>query len=104
MVITPKAGLASAAVYGAAYPEASAYPAAIPPKQVVKLSYTIPAGQFYPVVTNSVTTDYYYAKTFNSSLPDDHTIVIGTTPYYQISYNHRKFYVQASQVTVETLP
>ncbi len=70
----------------------------------MKLSYTIPAGQFYPVVTNSVTTDYYYAKTFNSSLPDDHTIVIGTTPYYQISYNHRKFYVQASQVIVETLP
>jgi hypothetical protein len=103
-VITPKAGLASAAVYGAAYPEASAYPAAIPPKQVVKLSYTIPAGQLYPVVTDGVTTDFYYAKTFNSSLADDHTIVIGTTPYYQISYNHRKFYVQASQVTVETLP
>lgn len=104
VVITPKAGLASAAVYGAAYPEAAAYPSAIPPKQVVKLSYTIPAGQFYPVITKSVTTDYYYAKTFNSSLPDDHTIVIGTTPYYQISYNHRKFYVQASQMTAETLP
>jgi N-acetyl-anhydromuramyl-L-alanine amidase AmpD len=104
VVITPKAGLASAAVYGAAYPEASAYPAAIKPTQVVKLSYTIPAGQLYPVVTGGVTTDFYYAKTFNSSLPDDHTIVIGTTPYYQISYNHRKFYVQASQVTVETLP
>ena len=70
----------------------------------MKLSYTIPAGQFYPVVTGGVTTDFYYAKTFNSSLPDDHTIVIGTTPYYQISYNHRKFYVQASQVTVETVP
>jgi len=103
-VITPKAGLASAAVYGAAYPEASAYPSAIKPTQVVKLSYTIPAGQFYPVVTAGVTTDFYYAKTFNSSLQDDHTIVIGTTPYYQISYNHRKFYVQASQVTAETLP
>ncbi|HYK31397.1 MAG TPA: N-acetylmuramoyl-L-alanine amidase [Streptosporangiaceae bacterium] len=103
-VITPKAGLASAAVYGAAYPEASAYPAAIPPTKVVKLSYTIPAGQFYPVVTAGVTTDFYYAKTFNSSLVDDHTIVIGATPYYQISYNHRKFYVQASQVTVQTLP
>jgi hypothetical protein len=104
VVITPKARLGSAPVYGAAYPEASAYPAAITPKQVVKLSYTIPAGQFYPVVTGNVTTDYYYATTFNSSLPDDHTIVIGTTPYYQISYNHRKFYVQASQVTAETLP
>ncbi len=34
----------------------------------------------------------------------DHTIVIGTTPCYLISYNHRKFYVQASQVTVQTLP
>jgi hypothetical protein len=102
-VITPKAGLASIPVYGAAYPGASAYPSAVPVKQVVKLSYTIPAGQEYPVIT-SVPTDYYYAATFDSSKTDDHTVIIGSTPYYQISFNHRRFYVRASDVTRQTLP
>jgi N-acetyl-anhydromuramyl-L-alanine amidase AmpD len=101
-VITPRSGLSSIPVYGAAYPEASAYPTAIPPKQVTKLTYTLKAGQAYPVVS-SIPTDYYYAKTINSSLPDDHTVVIGKTAYYQISFNHRKFFVQASQVTVKNL-
>jgi hypothetical protein len=101
-VITPNAGLTSIPVYGAAYPEASAYPSAVPVKQVVKLTYTIPAGQEYPVIT-SVPTDYYYAATINSSLTDDHTLIIGTTPYYQISFNHREFYVQASDVTLQNL-
>lgn len=49
-VITPKAGLASIPVYGAAYPEASAYPAAVPVTKIVKLSYAIPAGQEYPTI------------------------------------------------------
>ena len=101
-VITPKAGLASIPVYGAAYPEASAYPLAVPPAHVVRLSYTIPAGQEYPLI-GSVATDYYYAATVNSSLPDDHTVIIGATPYYQISFNHREFFVQASDVTVKKL-
>jgi hypothetical protein len=90
-------------VYGAANPEASAYPAAVPVTKVVKLSYAIPAGQEYPT-TGAVPTDYYYAATINSSLPDDHTIIIGKTAYYQISYNHRKFFVQAKDVTVKNLP
>jgi N-acetylmuramoyl-L-alanine amidase-like protein len=102
-VIEPKSGLSSIAVYGAAYPEASAYPPAVPVVSVVKLKYTIAAGQAYPAVTG-VPTDYYYAATINSSLPDDHTIIIGRTAYDQISFNHRKFFVQASQVTVKNLP
>jgi N-acetyl-anhydromuramyl-L-alanine amidase AmpD len=102
-VIEPKAGLASIPVYGAAYPEASAYPPAVPVLSVVKLKYTIKAGQAYPALTG-LPTDYYYAATFNSSLPDDHTIIIGNTAYDQISYNHRRFFVQARQVTLTTLP
>ena len=102
-VITPKAGLASIPVYGAAYPEASAYPAAVPATKIVKLSYTIPAGQEYPTI-GIVPTDYYYAATINSSLPDDHTIIIGKTAYDQISFNHRKFFVQAKGVTIKNLP
>lgn len=101
-VITPKAGLTSIPVYGVAYPRASAYPSAVPVHKVVRLAYTIGAGQAYPMI-GGVPTDYYYAKTINSSLPDDHTVIIGATPYYQISFNHRKFFVRATDVTVEKL-
>jgi hypothetical protein len=102
-VITPKAGLTSIPVYGAAYPEGSAYPSAVPVKNVVKLTYTIPAGQAYPTI-GTVPADYYYAATINSSLPDDHTVIIGTTAYDQISFNHRRFFVRASDVTATSLP
>ena len=101
-VVTPKQGLASIPVYGAAYPETSAYPAAVPAVTVVKLLYTIPAGQEYPTI-GTVPTDYYYATTIDSSLPDDHTVIIGKTAYDQISFNHRKFFVRASDLSVKKL-
>jgi N-acetylmuramoyl-L-alanine amidase len=101
-VITPKEGLTSIPVYGAAYPEASAYPAAVPMMTVVKLSYTILAGQQYPTI-GAIPTDYYYAPTINSSLPDDHTVIIGKTAYDQISFNHRNFFVRANDVSVKNL-
>jgi N-acetylmuramoyl-L-alanine amidase-like protein len=101
-VITPKSGLTSIPVYGAAYPEKSAYPSVVPVTKVQKLSYTIPAGQEYPTI-GVVPTDYYYAATINSSLPDDHTVIVGKTAYYQISFNHRKFFVKATDVTVKNL-
>lgn len=102
-MITPKPGLTSIPVYGAAYPEASAYiGTSVPVKQVVKLSYTIGAGQQYPAI-GAIPTDYYYAATINASRPDDHTLVIGHTVYYQISFNHRKFFVRAADVTVQKL-
>jgi N-acetyl-anhydromuramyl-L-alanine amidase AmpD len=102
-VITPKPGLTSIPVYGAAYPEASAYTGTpVPVNPVVQLSYSIGAGQHYPV-TGAIPTDYYYAVTINSSLPDDHTLIIGSTAYYQISFNHRKFFVRAADVNVHKL-
>jgi hypothetical protein len=101
-VITPKPGLVSVPVYGAGYPESAAYPTTVPVVQVVRLSYTIPADQEYPVA-GTVPTDYYYAATINSSLPDDHTIIIGNTGYVQISFNHRKFFVRTSDVIIKTL-
>jgi hypothetical protein len=101
-VITPRPGLASIPVYGAAYPEPAAYPPAVPVLKVVKLSYTIPAGQEYPVM-GTVPTDYYYAATINSSLPDDHTLIAGKTGYLQISFNHRAFFVKASDVIIQNL-
>jgi N-acetyl-anhydromuramyl-L-alanine amidase AmpD len=101
VVITPRPGLTSIPVYGSAYPEASAYPAAVPVPAIAPVSYTIPAGQEY-VTSGQVPDDYYYAKTINSSLPDDHTVISGQTGYYQISFNHREFFVKASDVLVDS--
>lgn len=102
-VITPKSGLTSIPVYGAAYPESSAYPSAVPVEKIYKLSYTIKAGQAYPIV-DGIPTDYYYTKNYDASATDDHTVIIGKTAYYEISFNHRRFFVRASDVTVESLP
>ncbi|HZC61759.1 MAG TPA: hypothetical protein VE464_08980 [Streptosporangiaceae bacterium] len=101
-MITPKQGVASIPLYGAAYPSKSAYPAAVPVMTAVKLSYTIPAGQEYPTI-GTIPADYYYAATIDSSLPDDHTVIIGKTAYDQISFNHRKFFVRANDVSVKSL-
>jgi hypothetical protein len=97
--VTPRPGLASIPVYGRAYPEAAAYPAQIPAQAVVPLQYTIAAGQAY-VTAGPVPTDYYYAKTIDSSLPLDHTTVVGHDRYYQIQIGHRIGYVRAADVVV----
>ncbi|HCU93126.1 MAG TPA: N-acetylmuramoyl-L-alanine amidase [Actinobacteria bacterium] len=101
-VITPKAGLESIPVYGAAYPEASAYPPAVPATTIARLAYTIHAGQEYPTA-GAVPADFYYAVTINSSRPDDHTVIIGRSVYDQISFNHRRFFVRARDVTMRSL-
>jgi N-acetyl-anhydromuramyl-L-alanine amidase AmpD len=102
LVVTPKPGVSSAPVYGSAYPEASAYPKPIPVQPNAPMIYKIMAGQSY-VTTGAVPDDYYYAVTFNSSMPDDHTVVSGKTLYYQIIFNHRLYYVKAADVVVSYL-
>jgi hypothetical protein len=97
-LITPGPGLASIPVYGRAYPEASAYPGPVPVQSVVPLQYSIPAGQAYPTA-GAVPADYYYAKTIDSSLPSDHTVVVGQDTYLEIQFNHRVAYVKQSDVT-----
>ncbi len=101
-VITPKPGLASVPVYGSAFPEASAYPSVVPVQPNKALSYKILAGQKY-VTTGTVPDDYYYAATYNSSKPDDHTVISGKTVYYQIIFNHRLFYVKANDVVAKSV-
>lgn len=98
-VVVPKPGRDSVAVYGRAYPEASAYPAAIPVQDVVPLQYVIQPGQAY-VTTGPVPTDYYYAKTIDSSLPGDHTDVVGHDRYLEIQLGHRIGFVKADDVDV----
>jgi N-acetyl-anhydromuramyl-L-alanine amidase AmpD len=97
-LVTPKAGLESVPVYGRAYPEASAYPANIPYQEVVPLQYEIRAGQHYVVADAHIETDYYYAKSFDDSLPGDHTEVEGGDRYYEIWFGHRMAYVRAADV------
>jgi hypothetical protein len=98
-VVTPRPGLDVVPVYGGAYPEAGAYPADIPVQPVAPLQYTIGRGQWYVAQGRIDAPDYYYAKTYDSSLPHDHTDVVGTDAYYLVQLNHRWAYVRAADVT-----
>lgn len=100
LTVAPRPWLSSIPVYGAAYPEISAYPAAIP-VQEDDASYMIPAGESYATTGQNLPTDYYNALTYNYSAPDDHVLVVGHEKYYQIWFNHRIAYVKASDVIVE---
>jgi N-acetyl-anhydromuramyl-L-alanine amidase AmpD len=98
-LVTPKAGLASIPVYGRAYPEASAYPPGTVYQTVQPIGlYSIPAGQKY-VAFGPFKSDYYWAPTYSPTLEgSDHVVVEGQTEYYQIFFNHRFAFVQASDV------
>lgn len=98
-VVQPRPGMTSVPTFGVAYPDPSEYPAAIPPRTVAPLPYTIQTGQSY-VLGGTTPTDYYYAQTINSSLPDDHTDVPGHTRYLEIQLGHRVAFVRASDVRV----
>jgi N-acetyl-anhydromuramyl-L-alanine amidase AmpD len=87
-----------APTFGRAYPESSAYPSDIPDQGTADLGYTIKPGQAYVLADPKVTTDYYYAKTFDSSIPGDHTDVVGKDRYYQVWLGHRIAYVRAADV------
>ncbi len=100
-VVTAKPGVAEVPVYGRAYPEQSAYDGtAVPPQTVAPLQYTIKAGQAYVLADDSVPTDYYYAKTFDDSIPDDHTVITGQDGYDEIWFGHRMFFVRTADIDV----
>jgi len=100
--VLAKPGVASVAVYGRAYPEQSAYVGtAVPYQTVTPLQYTIKAGQKYVLADANIDTNFYYAKTFDSSLPGDHTVITGRDRYYEIWFGHRLFFVRAADVVVD---
>lgn len=99
-VVEPKPGVTSVPTYGVAFPEAGEYPADIPAQPITPLPYTIQSGQSY-VYGGSTPTDYYYAKTIDSSLPGDHTDVVGKQKYIEIQLGHRIAFVKASDVRVK---
>jgi N-acetyl-anhydromuramyl-L-alanine amidase AmpD len=92
-----------ATVYGRPLPEQSEYPADFaPPAGAVPYPtpypYTIAADQCYAVVSGPTPTDFYFAWTYNSSLPYDHTRFTGSTEYVRIWFNARQAFVKRSQV------
>ncbi|WP_066307353.1 N-acetylmuramoyl-L-alanine amidase [Bacillus sp. FJAT-29814] len=103
-VIKPKDGLSSIPVYGAAYPENSAYDGtgiAASARGVAEVLYQLPKGQMY-AATGPIQSDYYHAKNFND--PATNKVVKGTEEFYQISFNHRIGFVKKSDVDVVVSP
>jgi N-acetyl-anhydromuramyl-L-alanine amidase AmpD len=90
-VVTPS-GSTAVPVYGRAYPESSAYPAGVTQQKVTPLNYSIQPGQAY--VPDAAVYGDYADTNFNTA----EVMVIGTTQYYPIRFNHRLAYVMASQV------
>jgi len=88
-LITPKAGLSSIPVYGAAYP--SSYSTATLSK------YSILAGQAY-VAKDLVDADHYSASTFND--PGSYSVQKSSEQFYEIFFNHRIAYVRKDEVDV----
>jgi hypothetical protein len=98
--VTP-AGDQPVTVYARAYPEAEAYEGtAIPYAGQPVMGVSLQPGQAYALGDDTVPTDYYYAKTFDDSLPDDHTVVVGDETFYQVWVGHRFGYVKADEVVL----
>ncbi len=99
MLVTPKAGLMSAPVYGVGYPGAAAFqPPTMPP--TVEKIYDLPFGQHY-VATGPFAADYYWARSYAKTLAESHHVVVkDDAKYYQIAFNHRYALVNASDMDV----
>ena len=99
VVVTPKAGSGSIAVYGGSYPGDAAYKPPTTPQHLEKV-YDLPEGQRY-IADGPITADYYWAKVWAATLPmSSHKVVADSTPYYVLSFNHRLALVRAADVTV----
>ena len=68
MLVTPRPGRSAIPVYGAAYPEVTAYPPTIPVTAIVPLQYTIPTGQVYLGVASTFG-NYYYTGFNGANTP-----------------------------------
>lgn len=111
--VTPK-GSAAIPVYGRPSPELSAYPDELLstspasfwiPGQAptAPLSYTIPAGQRYKVISTNVPNDHFYAWSLTRDqdlYPYDGTIFQGQTEFVEIQYGNRVGFVKKTDVTI----
>ncbi|MDT0213686.1 peptidoglycan recognition family protein [Rothia sp. ARF10] len=97
----------SVPVYARAYPEASAYAGTPVPYQGQPTVtapdgsvLTLEPGQRYVIADRTVPTDYFYAKSFDNSIPGDKTVITGKQEYVQVWVGHRFGYVKAEDVRV----
>ena len=111
---TPKAGKTSIPVYGRPSPEASAYPNGflnsspasfwIPAQApTAPLSYTIPAGQRYKVISTDVPNDHFYAWSLTRDqnlYPYDGSVFKGQTKFVEIQYGNRVAFVNKADITI----
>src|SRR5699024_9184442 len=101
MAVTPKEGKGTIPVYGAAYPEDSAYEGTGIDESdrgdIQPLQYEISEGQTY-VADGPFQSDYYYSKLYDNL--SDNQVVIGEDAYYQISLNHRLAFVKKDDVDI----
>jgi len=49
-----------------------------------KSTVTLQPGQQYVIGDKTVPTNYYYAKSFDNSIPGDKTVITGEQEYYQV--------------------
>lgn len=93
-LVTPRRG--SIPVYGAAFPEQTAYPDGITPTAIEPLPWTIPAGQFYVAFAEHRGDEY--------SAPDDgsgpRVHIVGQRRLVEISFNHRRAFLDLEDVVV----
>jgi hypothetical protein len=97
-VITPAGERESIPVYGTAYPERSAFPKPIEPDDIVPLQYRIYAGQRYVAVKEYRSDDYQGS----AAHPERRVYVVGDRRLVEISYNHRRAFVDADDVRYVT--
>jgi N-acetyl-anhydromuramyl-L-alanine amidase AmpD len=99
-LLTPRPGCSTIPVYGAANPEPSAYPASIQPITITRLPYVISAGQVYLGVEMVHASSYHtrFDPPDRPSVPANHTLVTGRRVMWEISFNHRRAFVDAADV------
>jgi hypothetical protein len=93
-VITPRDGRDSIPVWGTAYPEKSAFPAHIVPDDLVPLQYRIQAGQRYVANAIRPSDDYQGSEAH----PEHRVHVTGDRKLVEISFNHRRAFVDVDDV------
>jgi N-acetylmuramoyl-L-alanine amidase-like protein/LysM domain-containing protein len=99
-LLTARPGCPAIHVYGAATPERGAYPADVEPVTASPLPYVIPAGQVYLGAELVPTTSYYARFDGPTAVPANHTLVTGRRMMWEISFNHRRAFVDAADVRV----
>lgn len=94
MLVTALPGRLGIPLYGAAYPEGTAYSSGAQPAALEPLPYTLPAGQFYVGLIPHLSDDL-------ARYPDgSRGHVEGERRFVEISFNHRRAFVDLADVLI----